>query len=112
MVRASVSNPAIIGVHMDHAATPQHRSRVPWALAVTVGLCSGLAGYVIHAALVNRTPKQVVTVNRLTDMPGPEETPAISPDGKEFTYVAMPGGRRQIWIGRAAITKDDADHFG
>ena len=46
---------------MGHAATP-HRSRVPWALAVTVGLCSGLAGYVIHAARVNRIPKQVVTV--------------------------------------------------
>ncbi len=44
---------------MSNAATPQ-RSRVPWALAVTVGLCSGLAGYVIHAARVNRIPKQVV----------------------------------------------------
>ena len=57
---------------MSHAATP-HRSRVPWALAVTVGLCSGLAGYVIHAARVNRIPKQVVTVKRLTDMAGSEE---------------------------------------
>ena len=95
---------------MSHAATP-HRSRVPWALAVTVGLCSGLAGYVIHAARVNRIPKQVVTVQRLTDMPGPEETPAISPDGKLVAFVAPVGEKRQIWIG-AAITKDDTDHFG
>jgi Tol biopolymer transport system component len=101
---------------MDHAAPP-HRSRVPWALAVTVGLCSGLAGYVIHAARVNRIPKQVVTVKRLTDMPGAEESPAISPDGKVVAFVALTGGRRQIWVvptaGGAprAITNDDADHY-
>lgn len=88
-----------------------HRSRVPWALALAVGLSSGLAGYVIHAARVNRSPKQVVTVRRLTDMPGAEETPAISPDGKSVAFVAMSGGRQQIWMG-SAITKDDADHYG
>ena len=87
------------------------RSRVPWALAVTVGLCSGLAGYVIHAARVNRIPKQVVTVKRLTDMPGAEESPAISPDGKAVAFVAAVGDKRQIWVGQP-ITKDDADHFG
>jgi hypothetical protein len=87
------------------------RSRVPWALAVTVGLCSGLAGYVIHAARVNRSPKQVVKVKRLTDMAGPEESPAISPDGKSVAFVAVSGGRRQIWMG-VAITTDDTDHFG
>ncbi len=101
---------------MSHAAS-QHRSKVPWALAVTVGLCSGLAGYVIHAARVNRIPKQVVRVERLTDMAGREETPAISPDGKAVAFVAMSGGRRQIWVQKIAggspeaITKDDADHY-
>lgn len=90
------------------AITP--KSRVPWALAVIVGLCSGLAGYVIHAARVNRTPKQVVRVKRLTDMPGVEESPAISPDGTKVAFVAAVGDKRQIWIGEP-ITKDDADHF-
>jgi Tol biopolymer transport system component len=88
-----------------------HRSRVPWALAVTVGLCSGLAGYVIHAARVNRIPKQIVTVKRLTDMAGAEESPAISPDGMKVAFVAPAGGKRQIWVG-TAITNDNVDHFG
>jgi len=102
---------------MGHATSP-HRSRVPWALAVTVGLCSGLAGYVIHAARVNRVPKQLVQVERLTDIPGREETPAISPDGKAVAFVAAVDGKRQIWVIQLAggppraITKDDADHYG
>jgi len=95
---------------MSNAVTPQ-RSRVPWALAVTVGLCSGLAGYVIRVAQDGRVPKQVVKVRRLTDMPGSEETPAISPDGTKVAFVAAVGDRRQIWMGRA-ITQDDTDHFG
>ena len=44
-------------------------------------------------------------------MPGSEESPAISPDGKSVAFVAAVGGKRQIWIGKP-ITKDDADHFG
>ena len=90
---------------------PPQRSRVPWALAVTVGLCSGLAGYVIRVAQDNRVPKQVVKVRRVTDMAGSEESPAISPDGKSVAFVAAVGDKRQIWIGKP-ITKDDADHFG
>jgi Tol biopolymer transport system component len=92
---------------MSPAETSQ-RSRVPWALAVAVGLSSGLAGYVIHAARVNRIPKQVVHVQRLTDMTGSEESPAISPDGKSVAFVAA----KQIWVGNAAVTRDDADHYG
>jgi hypothetical protein len=63
---------------------------------------------VIHAARVNRIPKQVVQVKRLTDMPGSEESPAISPDGKSVAFVAA----KQIWVGSAAVTHDDADHNG
>lgn len=92
------------------------RSRVPWALALAVGIASGLAGYVIHAERVNRIPKQVVTVQRLTDMAGAEESPALSPDGKSVAFVAVSGGRRQIWIQAISggmprvLTKDDLDH--
>ena len=95
---------------MAEAAAP-HRSRVPWALAVVVGLCSGLAGYVIHAARVNRIPRQVAMVKRLTDMQGAEESPAISLDGTRVAFVAAVEDKKQIWL-QAPITKDDADHLG
>lgn len=101
---------------MSSSAAPP-RSRVPWALALAVGLASGLAGYVIRVAQVKRVPKQVVKVKRLTDMAGSEESPAISPDGKSVAFVALTGGKRQIWTLPTSggtpqmITKDDVDHY-
>jgi Tol biopolymer transport system component/predicted Ser/Thr protein kinase len=98
-------------------ARRQSRS-LAWGLATAVGLAAGLAGYVAHAALANHTPKQEVRVQRLTDMVGLEESPALSPDGKTVAFVAVEGGRRQIWVRLLAggtplaITKDDADHYG
>jgi Tol biopolymer transport system component len=98
----------------------RHQSRsLAWGLATAVGLAAGLAGYVAHAALANHTPTQEVRVQRLTDMVGLEESPALSPDGKTVAFVLVEaGGRRQIWVrllaGGAllAITKDDTDHYG
>ncbi|HVH26669.1 MAG TPA: protein kinase [Vicinamibacterales bacterium] len=58
-----------------------------------------------------------VEFRRLTDSPDAKEAPAISPDGKTIAFVAMAGGRRQIWIrllaGGAALqlTRDDVDHL-
>lgn len=96
----------------------QPPSRVPWALAFAVGLSAGLAGYVIHAAITRRAPKQVVTVQRLTNLQGSEEMPAISPDGKMVAFVAVEDGQRQIWVQQIPggapmpITHDNAHHSG
>jgi Tol biopolymer transport system component len=94
----------------------QSRS-LAWGLATAVGLAAGLAGYVAHSALTNHTPKQEVRVQRLTDMVGLEESPALSPDGKTVAFVATSGGRRQIWVRLLAggtplqITNDTVDHY-
>ena len=44
-------------------------------------------------------------------MPGAEESPAISPDGKTVAFVAARAASGKSGWGRP-ITKDDADHFG
>jgi Tol biopolymer transport system component len=57
-----------------------------------------------------------VEVQRLTDFIGMKEYPVISPDGKMVAFVAIVGGRRQIWIRMLAggaslqVTRDASDH--
>ncbi len=62
---------------------------------------------------------QTAVVHRvvpLTDFPGMEEFPSISPDGKSVAFTASVGGRRQIFVRLLArgsplpITKDAVDH--
>ena len=57
-----------------------------------------------------------VVFKRLTDFVGTKESPAMSPDGKMVAFVALVGGKRQIWIRMLAggaplqLTRDDIDH--
>lgn len=71
------------------------------------------------AAALPQLPPPVtrnVEFRRLTDFSGAKETPAISPDGRMLVFVAMTGGRRQLWLrliaGGAALqlTRDDVGH--
>ena len=69
------------------------------------------------AADASRLPVRNVEFQRLTDVEGLKEAPAVSPDGKMVAFVAMVAGKRQIWIRLLAggavlqLTRDDADHM-
>jgi serine/threonine protein kinase len=57
-----------------------------------------------------------VSFQRLTDLVGVNESPALSPDGRMVAFVAPVDGRRQIWIRMLSggaplrVTHDDGDH--
>ncbi len=91
-----------------------------WRAALGVAslaAAAGLGGWSLRARLaVPATPLEI-RVQRLTDLVGLEESPAISPDGKSVAFIAEAKGKRQIWQRLIAggtplaITKDDVDHF-
>jgi serine/threonine protein kinase len=55
-------------------------------------------------------------LQRLTDLVGVNESPALSPDGRMVAFVAPVDGRQQIWIRMLSggaplrVTHDDGDH--
>jgi serine/threonine protein kinase len=57
-----------------------------------------------------------VEFQRLTDVEGLKEAPAISPDGKMVAFVSIVAGWRQIWVrllaggGLLQLTRDEAHH--
>jgi serine/threonine protein kinase/Tol biopolymer transport system component len=69
------------------------------------------------AAVDARVSTRDVQFQRLTDIEGLKETPAISPDGRMVAFVAITEGKRHIWIrllaggGLLQLTRDNADHM-
>ncbi len=57
-----------------------------------------------------------VSFQRLTDLVGVNQSPALSPDGRMVAFVAPVDGRRQIWIRMLSggaplrVTHDESDH--
>ncbi len=95
----------------------------PWIRRVFPALSLGIAIVAAFLWLVSwfartagerlRLDTQVI---RLTELPGIEESPAVSPDGKSVAFTAAVGDKRQVLVQLIAsgaplqITHDTADH--
>src|SRR5215472_1376310 len=112
----------------DAMATPSVPTTVPtprrWSRPKLAALSLGIvAGLVFLWSARGRFGRPVAKpsppdarVIRLTDLPGLEESPAISPDGRSVAFTAGVAGKRQVFIQLIAggaplqITRDVADH--
>ena len=93
--------------------------RRPAVLILTVALATALVFLWAARNKLGR-PAEVVPPDtravRLTDLPGLEEYPAISSDGKSVAFTAGVDGKRQLFVQLIAggaplqITRDPADH--
>jgi serine/threonine protein kinase len=51
-----------------------------------------------RTAVVSDDSMSAFTVQRLTELPGPERNPSISPDGRQLLYDSAVGGNRDIFL--------------
>jgi Tol biopolymer transport system component len=85
-------------------------------VAVALPLAAAIGFFAGRRTAPTALAPAVYRVHRLTDLPGLEEFPAISPDQRSVAFTAMVGGRRQILIrllaggSPVAITRDPGDH--
>jgi serine/threonine protein kinase len=92
------------------------RSTLTGVFALALAVAAGLGFLIGKRASPSQPPPGVPRVNRLTDLVGIEEFPAISPDGKSVAFTAYAGGKRQIFVRLIAggaplqITREPVDH--
>lgn len=86
------------------------------ALMIVAFGAMALVSYLVGARTAS-APATAVRVDRLTDFPGLEEYPAISPDGRSVAFTADEGGTRQVWVKLIAggaplqLTRDASEHL-
>jgi Tol biopolymer transport system component len=107
---ASVTGSTTTGRAAVGVAAPR---RAPWAIAAAAALAAAFAaGYWVRSSRDQRGLHSVAQYTRLTEEPGLEQAPSLSPDGKTLVYAAGPSNHRGIYSRRLGgrnpflLTKD------
>ncbi|HYH47363.1 MAG TPA: protein kinase, partial [Thermoanaerobaculia bacterium] len=85
------------------SAPRRPRRRLAWAVlgavAIAAGIAVGLLVWRRDGAAPDLLPGQIV---RLTDLPGSETSPSLSPDGTFFVYAKVIDGNSDLFLQRVA----------
>lgn len=117
----------LLGDHPTRPSITRRREQPPsgphrWVrpiMLATVIFVSALAGLLVSRLFFSEGDgTRALELRRLTDVVGLEEEPALSPDAGTVAFVAVAGGRRQVWVrlisggDPVAVTTGDVDHYG
>lgn len=88
----------------ESAQLPARKRPVMIASIIVTGLLlAGLAGFLLSKrtkTLETASAPIQATFTRLTDQPGAERQPSISPDGKNFAFASSMSGNKDIYVQR------------
>ncbi|HVG26394.1 MAG TPA: protein kinase, partial [Acidobacteriaceae bacterium] len=90
----------------------QHKRAAALILGITVLATVTLYALSRRDPLTKETPTVKATFTQLSDQPGPEYFPSLSPDGKSFVYAGFASGNWDIYLQRVGgknpvnLTKD------
>jgi Tol biopolymer transport system component/predicted Ser/Thr protein kinase len=79
--------------------SPRRRSRLVALVLSAVVLVAALAWYLLTRR-GEETPLKIAASTQLTDQPGPEFFPSLSPDGKSLVYASLASGNWDIYFQR------------
>jgi len=69
-------------------------------LVFVIGSIAGRYSFPSKTTSVETSLPPQVSFQKLTDIPGREYEPSLSPDGKNFVYVSAPNGNQDIFLSR------------
>jgi eukaryotic-like serine/threonine-protein kinase len=99
----------------SHAAVPVRAASWP-ALLLLAALAAGAAGYLLGGRAPASPPRLLqTTFQQITEQPGLERQPTISPDGRTVVYVSEARGRSDLYSLRvggrnAVLLTADSEH--
>ena len=101
-LKAGRSDESVEQAQVEHAMAAAASQKRKWSLAAAGLIAGALLGFLAGAALLGKGDKasapQSLTMRRLTDLPGPEKQPHLSPDGRQLIYSTAVGGNADIYL--------------
>ncbi len=97
--RAGGSAPVAAAEPLPPPAPARRRWILPLALTAAVAALALLA-WRFWPRAATESPLRNITFTQLTDQPGPEVYPSLSPDGRSFLYASRASGNWDIYVQR------------